>query len=300
MDIVHYHSINLWALPSMLAAKAGRKKLVIKMTSAGADDPGGLSNERLGMLKSSLFHLADAVVGVSTALCNAYLDAGFSPAKLHHLFNAVDTTRFAPITSMEQKSRLRHKLGLPQDTYIAVFVGFVNHTKGVDLLIETWAKYLTKGGVGHLIIVGDTEADPPFFRHVLSLADEYMIEDKVDFTGRVDNVDEYLKAADVFVLSSRREGLPGALIEAMAAGLPCVASDIPGITSDLIQHGVNGYVARRNSTEALANGIKTVLSDSKLASLLGRNARSSTAQSCSIESIAGKYMALYKQLLGAD
>jgi glycosyltransferase involved in cell wall biosynthesis len=121
-----------------------------------------------------------------------------------------------------------------------------------------------------LVLVGDGPDRPALER--LARAS---IPGRALFTGDVFHEDQadpipWLAAADVFVLPSASEGLPGALIEAMAAGLPCIATDIPG-NRDLIRNEITGLLVPVDSTDGLASAITRVLSDHALSERLARN-----------------------------
>ena len=106
-----------------------------------------------------------------------------------------------------------------------------------------------------LVLVGDGP-DRPSLEH---LATE-LVPGRVVFTGHTDDPLPYLAAGDIFVLPSLAEGLPGVLIEAMAAGLPCIATDIPG-NRELVRNGETGSLVPVGSPEALAHAIRIMLTD---------------------------------------
>ena len=99
-------------------------------------------------------------------------------------------------------------------------------------------------------------------------------------------------AADIFVLPSRREGMPNVLMEAMMRALPCVATDISGC-QDLIDHNVNGLLVPAADITSLAQNIIFMLTNRTMAAKMGANARQTIIQSYNIEDIADKYAALY-------
>lgn len=120
--------------------------------------------------------------------------------------------------------------------------------------------------------------------------------DTVRFTGLVADPETYLRASDVFAFPSRKEGLPNALIEAQAAGVACVASDLPGITSDVIEPDQTGYIVPQNDPDALAQRVTTLLKDSELNGRMRAAARDRAVRLFDLEVVAEKYKALYEEL----
>jgi glycosyltransferase involved in cell wall biosynthesis len=121
------------------------------------------------------------------------------------------------------------------------------------------------------------------------------LSSQVHLPGQVKNVAEYLQAADLFVLPSRAEGLSNALLEAMAVGLPIVATAVGG-TSDAISHGGNGLLILPEDQVALSEAIISLLQDSALRERLGYAARCTVETEYTISSVAARYLELYQTL----
>ena len=120
-----------------------------------------------------------------------------------------------------------------------------------------------------LVIYGDGELRDSLTEFIRKLN----IEDKVELPGFVNNINESISKASMFVLSSNVEGIPNALIEAMSLGLPCVSTRCAGGGAEfLIEDGVNGLLAPVNDVNALAGAMERVLSDKEFANKLGNNA----------------------------
>ena len=116
------------------------------------------------------------------------------------------------------------------------------------------------------------------------------------FAGQVDNVPELLKAADVYVQPSRWEGHPIALIEAMAAGLPVVASDVPG-NRDTIENEKTGLLVKSESPEALAEGILHVFSEEEKAAGFGAEAAAFANKEYDAKKMVARYEDIYSEVL---
>jgi glycosyltransferase involved in cell wall biosynthesis len=117
----------------------------------------------------------------------------------------------------------------------------------------------------------------------------------VRFVGRTDEVEEYLKCSDVFVLPSRKEGFGNVILEAMACGVPPVVSYMDGVSSETVKHGIDGLVV--NDVSELAGAIDKLLGDAGLAGLMGTRARAKAVESFDLNKIADRYYGLYASLL---
>jgi len=121
--------------------------------------------------------------------------------------------------------------------------------------------------------------------------------DTVQFVGTVTDVDTYYRSFDMFVSSSKREGLPIALLEAMAYGLPIVATDV-GASAETVCNGEGGLIVAPNDTTALADALKRLLDDATLRARLGGAARRRVEKHFSVSKLAHDYLSMYRQILG--
>jgi glycosyltransferase involved in cell wall biosynthesis len=162
-----------------------------------------------------------------------------------------------------QDPSLRSRLGLRINGKTVVCVGRLSEQKGQSTILDAIAMRGDLPEDLQVIFVGEGEK-----RSELESQAKKFPPGKIKLVGHCNDVIPYLAAADLFVLPSLVEGLPGALIEAMAAGLPCVATDIPG-NRELIQHEQNGLIVPPNSPIVLASAMARVILDSTLASMMG-------------------------------
>ena len=116
-------------------------------------------------------------------------------------------------------------MGLPRDSRLVISVGRLELPKAHDVLLDAAARAIAEDSRLHFMLVGDGTLR----REMESKARHLNIDRNVHFLGVRDDVPRLLMGSDLFVLSSRREGLPGALLEAIAAGLPVVATNLPGV-----------------------------------------------------------------------
>ncbi|HHU79629.1 MAG TPA: glycosyltransferase [Clostridiales bacterium] len=164
------------------------------------------------------------------------------------LINGVgmNLTRFSPQRD-EIKIRLRKAYGYRKSDFILLFAAELNHNKHQDLLIDTAKLLSDRGRSIILLLAGEGEKGRDYRKRVSDLN----LEDKVKLLGRRNDVPNLLQIADIAVSSSRREGLPVFVMEAMASGLPVVATGCRG-NRDLIVHNQNGYLVEDNAEDFAA------------------------------------------------
>ena len=149
-----------------------------------------------------------------------------------------------------------------------VAMGSMTTQKGFDLLIEVFATLYRHHSDWNLIILGEGALKS----ELKSRAREYHIENAVFFAGRVKNPFSIMSRCDLFVLSSRYEGFPNALLEAMASGLPPVSFDCPSGPAEIIQHGVNGYLVPPEDIKSMEKILSKLMKEEGLRIALGKEA----------------------------
>ena len=190
----------------------------------------------------------------------------------------------------EDDVSLRKTLGLPSTFLIVCVARLAAQKAQSDLLRALSMLPETKTIAPSLVLVGDGP-DRPSLEH---LATE-LVPGRVVFTGHTDDALPYLAAGDIFVLPSLAEGLPGALIEAMAAGLPCIATDIPG-NRELVRDGETGSLVPVGSPEALAHAIRIMLTDRPFAEHCAQAAYDLVAREYDEEVEKREWQQLFSQL----
>ena len=151
-----------------------------------------------------------------------------------------------------------------------VMVGRLDENKNQSLVMEAFAEVLKRGYTDYQLKLFGDGPDMIKLRH---LAINLGIEKNVSFVGVVNNVAEHIEKTSLFILASKQEGMPNALIEAMSLGLPCISTDCPcGGPKDLIISGENGLLVPVDDKDAMVNAILKVLSDKEFADKLGQKA----------------------------
>jgi len=307
-DIIHFHGIEDYAFIPILFSKILRKKTVLKTTLMGVDDSTSIKRRgRLKKLRFMIFRLGDAFISISSAIARSYKEASLPLSKMWQIPNGTDINRFCPIKDYTEKIELRQQLSLPRSEKIVTFVGAVVMRKGIDLLIEVWREVVSRYPQAFLLVIGPKPGETPalqtgqlFLEQIENRIEKYGIRDKVSLIGETKEIEKYLKASDVFVLPSRKEGFPTAIIEAMACGLPCIVSKIPGISIDIISDGKDGIIVQNQSIRDFSNVILNVLKNPCTAKELGLNATRKITNKFSIVTICNRYVKLYKQLLETE
>jgi len=161
----------------------------------------------------------------------------------------VSTDRYTPIKDKEQ---IFHELGIPKGSFVCISLGDLVPNKNYVTLINAW-KDLKQTKAVLLICGRGVQAE-----YLSQLIKETGIENQVKLLGFRTDVKDLLGIADAFILSSKREGLPRSTMEAMAAGLPCIVSDIRG-NRDLIEDGKGGFLIPPNESEGFARAIENLM-----------------------------------------
>ncbi|MGW7606182.1 glycosyltransferase [Streptomyces sp. NPDC054766] len=157
----------------------------------------------------------------------------------------------------------------PRTGNAVVSVGRLHDQKGIDMLLDAWAEAAPRHPDWRLRIYGSGEDEEILKKQCTALG----LDDCVDWMGRTSDVPGALRSGSVFVLSSRGEGFPLALMEAMAAGLPCAAFDCAPGVHEIIRDGEDGLLATLGNTGELARRLDTLMSDKALRDSMGEAAR---------------------------
>jgi glycosyltransferase involved in cell wall biosynthesis len=293
-QIVHCHQMMSPMTVGLAARIPSNKQLVINPHRSGnLGDIGVLTLRRPVTGRFRLMaarRWGDAFVCISPAVRQELADAGIPAKRLWSIANGVDVDHFAPIDEIKRQE-LRRSLGLP-DGPLALFAGRIVREKGLDVLLRAWPAVLAQVPTARLLIVGEGDKKA----ELQELAGSLGINDQVIFAPGTANVLPYLHAANVFVLPSFAEGLPVALLEAMAASLSCVATATSG-SLELIEDGVTGRAVAIGEPAPLAAGLIEALSH-PVAATWARQAREKIIAQFSLDSVADRYIEMYETLLG--
>jgi glycosyltransferase involved in cell wall biosynthesis len=297
-DLVHVQMAEYMAFVSTLVARPLGKPVVVRfarnpsaVTGVFGDFPEFVTRWRF--LESVLLfgiRRADRIVAISGMIVEMAAGRGLPLDKIVRIPNGVDVETFRPVSATERE-RIRRVLDVRSGPAV-VFMGRLIPRKGVADLLRAWVEITAKRSDATLYILGTGKSQ----EGLQVQARELGIGDSVQFRGSVENVVDYLRAADAFVLPSHFEGMPNALLEAMACGLPVVVTSVSGVV-DIIRKDVNGILVEPKRPDRLAESLIRILDDSKSAFRLGSAARKTVQDRFSIDRVASMYGSLYGELL---
>jgi glycosyltransferase involved in cell wall biosynthesis len=230
----------------------------------------------------------DGFIAVSDEVRIALLDQiGPIDDKIAVICNGVDVRRYRrPV----DRVAIRRQLGLPEDAHLMALVGTLKRQKGHSYLIEAARDVFPNFPTLHVLFVGDGELAGDLRAQARAAG----VDERVHFLGSRGDVPDLLAASDSFVLPSLWEGLPMALIEAMASGLPIIATAVSG-TNQVMVPGETGLLVAPGDTAALREAIVALLSEPARAAAMGVSARQRVELSFSAKQQAEAHMAMYRR-----
>jgi glycosyltransferase involved in cell wall biosynthesis len=240
-------------------------------------------------LRRTAGRLAGAHVAVTPALARVALKSGDCDGpRLHVVPNGVDLTRFKP--SRRARAQARLELGIPGDAWVVGTVGRLSPEKAQGLLVDAMAAQL--GDRRQLVLVGDGPERAALTARIAATGKARHIH----MTGARSDVQNMLAAFDAFALTSRTEGLPLVLLEAMAMGLPVVSTAVGGIP-DLVEHRVTGFLLPSGDVARLSRQLAMLANDYTLSRQVGEAGRRQVLARYSLDRMANEYEALYTSLV---
>jgi glycosyltransferase involved in cell wall biosynthesis len=315
-DILHVYQLTLLALPTALVCRLNGKAMVIVVCSANsgkvarsqnkaslvagplvatlpwlqvevdAKNFGDLKDlERLGkpvvqLTRSLLQSIGASVIVLSSRMQRYLTEQDFHLPGTHRIPNGVDITRFTP-----------PRISLDARAQVVVCISRLSYEKGIDVLLQAWHLVHKQAPQARLIIVGGG----PIQARLERLAQALDNLGSVEFAGAQSDIQAQLHRGSLAVLPSRWEGMPNAVLEAMACGMPCVATRVSG-SEDIILHGVNGLLVEPEDYQGMAQALLTLLRDPGLVQKYGQAARATIEQHYSLEDITDTYIELYRSI----
>jgi glycosyltransferase involved in cell wall biosynthesis len=283
IDILHSHGYKT-DLIGLLATRATKCKII--STPHGWSKQADFKLMCYEMLDRCAFPFFDAVVPLSDDLFKSLRAIPWLNGKLSLIRNGVDTSEIDSVKEVAKELMQFRNEG----NFIIGYIGQLISRKGIDILLDAVSRLSFENW--RLAIIGEGESR----RSLESRAKELKISDKVCFFGFREDRIAFLRGLDLFALPSRLEGIPRCLMEAMAAGVPVIASDIPGCR-DLVTHGRTGLLFPVNDNHILADRIETICSDKALRNSLALRGREFINSRFSAVRMTGEYTQLYRTLI---
>jgi glycosyltransferase involved in cell wall biosynthesis len=285
-EILHTHNATAHYHAALAALGLPVRRIVNTRHGMGALDAGS----RREALYRFTMRVTDAVVTVCEAARGDIERSGTLPAaKLVTIPNGIRTDRFGPATA-QARAELVAALGLPQRTLLIGTVGRLNWAKDHGGLIRAFAQLHRRLPGCALVLVGDGELRT----ELAALAEAEGVADRVLLLGDRNDVADLLCGFDVFAMSSLTEGYSIALLEACAAALPIVATDVGG-NREIVRSGFNGTLVPARSADALAGALLDLLADPAKARAMGLAGREWVLGQGSFQTMAARYDALYAE-----
>jgi len=205
--------------------------------------------------------LATNVLAISDAVKEELVQLAIPASNIITFNNPMSSLNFSKV----DRKKARSRLGFGEDDIVVTAVGHSVPVKGWDVLLKAFGEIAGSIERMKLLFVGSCAAphEKAHFDELTRLITQMGLTNRVTFTGYVDEVTEELRASDIFVLPSRSEGNSNALIEAVCAGLPCVATRV-GTAEKFIKHNVNGFLVDREDHMEMAHRLRMLGTDENL------------------------------------
>ncbi|MDD5216853.1 MAG: glycosyltransferase family 4 protein [Candidatus Omnitrophica bacterium] len=281
--------------------------IAVEMTLMGVDDPVTLMQGKRKILKYISFPFINAWILISKSFFGKMKQAGIAPRNLYYIPQGIEIQRFVPPNEAE-KIKIREKLGLSGYEKIIVSIGATTYRKGIDRVLHVWESLSSEKNRDCLVWVGPTSSERESAETKDYSYDEYIrgyvhqsdrLSSSVKFTGKIDNVEDYLRAADLFLFLSRYEGMPNAVMEAMACGLPCIVSPLDGTSSEIIENGHTGFiVCNPDNIHEVTAVVSKLWADTALRKTMGAAARHTVENRYTLEIRANAISQIVKRIIG--
>ena len=252
------------------------------------------SRRDMGILRTRKHRLAyrimagvpDAVFAVSDQVRRYCIEVDrIDPARVQTIYNGLNLSDW---TTASRPAKASGEI-------LVTSVGNIRRVKGYDILIKAAASIMPHFPGVSFNIAGDV-LEPDYFAELQAMVLDLNLSDRFHFVGGVADLQQHLSTADIFVLPSRSEGFSNAIVEAMAASLPVIATDVGG-NAEAVQHGVSGLLVPPDDPDALYAAITRLLSNPTLTKAMGAAGNSLAAKYFTTEAMMTRIASTYEKLL---
>jgi glycosyltransferase involved in cell wall biosynthesis len=292
-DLVHANTTRAALLALLARSRSGPQTIAHIRDLAPA-------GRMADLVLSLVARRADAIVANSAYVADRF---GEARGRVRVIHNPIDLARFDPGNA--DGRAVRAELGISGDTVVLTVVAHISPIKGQDEAIAVLADLVAAGCDAVLLVVGSVKFasagarldNVAFGERLPALAAELGVADRVRFLGERTDVPELLAATDVLLMPFWREPFGRVAVEAMAMGVPVVASEVGG-PAEIVRPGVDGVLLPPKAPAAWSRALEQLLPDTALRRRLGENARARAAE-FSVEAHAAEVLALYQQIHAA-
>jgi glycosyltransferase involved in cell wall biosynthesis len=287
VDLIQSHLLGANVYCSLAGLLTGTP---IVATFHGEVDIG--EKERLKTLKMRVINAgANQIIAVSGGLRDDMLRrTNLNRDKIAIIYNGIDTSAF----QRPHSSSLRIKFGWPDEVFVIGSLGNIRRAKGYDILLKA-ASLLGEDGRDYRFVIAGQPDKAGLYESLLELRKTLGLEEKVKFLGFLDDSAEYLSNLDLFLSTSTSEGLPLAAIQAMAAGLPLLATRCGGY-EELVADQENGWLVEVGDPAAISNAIQTLASTPEVRNELALKAQSHVKNTFDSRIMFEHYQAIYDRI----
>ena len=284
-DIVHLNSSKIGGLGVVAGRFAGVKKIIFTAHSwAFNEERPFLEKLAIAFIHWLTVVLCHQTIVVSETTMKQIRNWPFVARKLTLIYNGIGDIDF--------KNRARARDYLARDRNSAFWIGTISElhkNKGLDVAIEAYTRFIKNCPDSFFVIIGDGEEK----ENLKQLATRTGASERIFFAGKVANASEYLKAFDVFVLSSRTEGLPYVILEAGLAKVPIIATSVGGVP-EIIESRKSGILTRPGNAKEIYTGLLHLARKSGDGQTYAKNLYHKVEKNFSIEKMVKKTVVLYK------
>ena len=283
------HTRNWGAIEAVAAAKLAGVPVVIHSEHGYELDMFAGLPMRRRLFRRAAYPMTDAIFAVTRELRNFHArQAWIATERMGVMYNGVDTQRFVP--NQEARIAMRRELGLPEKSFVIGAVGRLVPIKDHQTLLKAAALLSASGIDVRVLLVGSGPEREKLQRQA---ADG--MQSRVCFVGDSSRVPEMLNAMDVFALPSLNEGMSNTLLEAMACGLPVLATNVGG-NPEIVENNINGCLFEPGDVAWLGAKLKFLAQDPALIHQLGTSARNRAIESFSLSRMLENYRSFYLDL----
>jgi glycosyltransferase involved in cell wall biosynthesis len=294
-DILHAHLFHGEVL-AWIASHFTRVPMLATRHSSGLEFKGWR-----GLIAGLMRRRVRALIAVSRGAADEARDLGYGERDIHLIPNAIDTDRFRPLGDDERRRRRTALLeeffpGVAETTPIVGAVGRLKPVKNFHLLVKLAVRFGAEGGPAvapRFVVFGDG----PQREYLSRLIEEQNAGDAIALAGHSDRLEQVYPLFDLFVLPSRSEGTPMALLEAMSCRVACIASDVGGMGEAI---GDAGMTVRSDDESGFASAIHDLIDQSQLRAELGRRARVRIMERYDIHAWGESILEVYRSMLGRN
>jgi glycosyltransferase involved in cell wall biosynthesis len=294
VDIVHtfFPSADLWAGP--LAKLFGAKVLI-----SSRRDMGILRQPKHDRAYRLLSRYYDQVQTVSEAVrAFTITHDRMDPRRVVTIYNGIESD--APVASGEV-DHLKQRFRIKSDVPVIVCVANFRPVKGVDVLVKALALVNEQNWNWQMLAVGGLDGTTlvqAYSEEVMELSRRLRVDEQIRFIGYQENVSALLSLGDIFAMPSRSEGLSNALLEAMRAGLPCVATAVGG-NPEVVVDQKTGFLVPTENPRVMADALLKLLAEPELRQKMGRCARARMLESFTVGAMVSKVREQYGAVLAS-